>query len=43
MRQKANYDYTVKIDRETAERVVGGCRELVEAVRTYLEQEGYPV
>ncbi len=43
LRQKADYDYTVKIDRETAERVVRGCRELVEAVRTYLAQEGYPV
>lgn len=43
LRQKADYDYTVQIERETAERVVQGCRELVEAVRTYLKQEGYPV
>jgi uncharacterized protein (UPF0332 family) len=43
LRQRADYDYTVKIERETAERVVGGCRQLVEAVRTYLAQEGYPV
>jgi len=43
LRQRADYDYTVKIERETAKRVVGGCRQLVEAVRTYLAQEGYPV
>jgi len=43
LRQKADYDYTVKINRETAERVVQGCRELVEAVRVYLKQEGYAV
>jgi len=41
LRRKADYDYTAKIERETAERVVQGCRELVEAVKAHLEQEGY--
>jgi uncharacterized protein (UPF0332 family) len=43
LRQKADYDYTVKIEREAAERVTAGCRELVEAVRAYLKQEGFAV
>ncbi len=41
LRQKADYDYTVKIEREAAERVTTGCRELVEAVQGYLVQEGF--
>lgn len=43
LRQKADYDYTVVINHETAERIMGGCRELVEVVRVYLKRERYAV
>ncbi len=41
LRQKVDYDYTTAINEETAQRVIEGCRELVEAVRVYLRREGY--
>ena len=41
LRQKADYDYTTVISAETAQQVIRGCREFVEAVRIYLQREGY--
>jgi uncharacterized protein (UPF0332 family) len=39
LRQKADYNYTIVVDRETSGRVIAGCRELVEAVQVYLQQK----
>jgi len=42
LRQKADYDYTVKIDRETAERVVQGCRlTLPSRAKLRFRREGF--
>lgn len=41
LRQKADYDYTAVIEEELARRLTRGCRELLEAVRTYLKREGF--